>query len=110
MQRWVNVEYQGSPSRRTDLSTGVVTSVTDPAVARKPTTYRYFLGARYKPAFASPLAKSEVTGKITLPRAATIAGFADAHVHQFGNLAHGGTLLDGHPGDDDDGSPTYSGA
>src|SRR5690349_8121491 len=32
MQEWVNTVDQASPTRRTDLSTGVVTSVTDPGV------------------------------------------------------------------------------
>jgi microsomal dipeptidase-like Zn-dependent dipeptidase len=106
-QLWINTADQASPSRRTDLNDAVVTSVTDPGVDRKPTTYRYFLVARYKPAYASPTERSEMTGKITLPRPATIAGFADAHVHQFGNLAHGGTILDGRSGDTNDGAVTY---
>ena len=81
--------------------------MTDPGVDRKPTTYRYYLVARYKSAYASPTETSEVTAKIVLPRADTIAGFADTHVHQFGNLGHGGRVLDGRSGDTDDGSTTY---
>ncbi|PYQ05403.1 MAG: hypothetical protein DMF82_08580 [Acidobacteria bacterium] len=109
-QIWVNTADQGSPSRKTDAGFGLITSVTDPGVDRKPTTYRYYLVARYKSAYASPTQRSEVTNKVVLPRADTVAGFADAHVHQFGNLAHGGTVLDGRAGDSNDGSPTYSGA
>jgi len=90
-QIWQHTAEQGAPSRKTEPDVGLIMSVTDPGVDRKPTTYRYYLVTRYKPAFASPSDVSEVTAKFGLPRADTIAGFADAHVHQFGNLGHGGT-------------------
>jgi microsomal dipeptidase-like Zn-dependent dipeptidase len=106
-QVWVNDVDQGSPSRATTDEAGLIRSVVDPGVDRKPTSYRYYLVSRYRPTFASPTDISEMTAKTNLPRADLIAGFADAHVHQFANLAHGGTILDGRSGDEQDGSGYY---
>ncbi len=83
--------------------------VCDPPADRKPTAYRYTLVARWNPRYVTPALSSAVSAPALLRRPSPVVGFADTHNHQFGNLSHGGKVLAGRSGDNDDGSATFDG-